>query len=777
MQLDMMRPFWLALLLLALPPVIYFSRRSLVHFARWQRSASLAVRVALVVLLVAALCGIRVTTAVRQQFVVFAVDGSASIPAASRQTADGFVAQAAQNSGEHHTALMAFGAEPGPVTAVDSEQPPAKLAPIPGHETDVAAAIAEARAAIPQTCLPQIVLLTDGYQTTGDALAAARATGVPISVKPLPGRPSNEIRVPLVKPRVLLIQGGGESTARLKAALTGDLIDVEVRPSAKMPSSLAELRNYDLLMLCNVAAESLSSARTEAMQQFVGELGGGLIVLGGDQAFTAGGYRSTALEELLPVVSNLNLAMVLVIDESGSMEEEGRIDLAKEASKRVVNTLGSRDLLGVIGFGDRTRWISPVQTVSDEQVKQEICRRIDTISTARVNTILYPAMEEAFAALDKTGADLKHMIVLTDANDLTAGYYQGEVHAGVHKAAQFETLTRKILAAGGTVSMVAVGKGSDVAMLQELAKIGDQVHCDYRDNPTELPAMFAEDLRQRIAAGRRGVIEGTFTPQVVNEADVPADFDLRQMPPLAGYVETLPKEDGAIILATRREGGYPLLAWRPYRRGLSVAFTSRAEGPWAESWTQWPGYDRFWAQLVRHAARQDESKRFLPQAEWNCGLATFLLDAFDRQNGSRYLNRAEGALSYTDPEGNSGKAALVQIAPGRYAATFPAGKPGDYRLWATLRRGDQALQARPYGLLIRAADASSADAVNEPLLRSIAEATGGRYDPKPDDVFALPQTTAPRSSLLWPYLLSLAALLWLIDVTLKRIDLSRRTSG
>jgi Mg-chelatase subunit ChlD len=60
------------------------------------------------------------------------------------------------------------------------------------------------------------------------------------------------------------------------------------------------------------------------------------------------------------------------------------------------------------------------------------------------------------------------------------------------------------------------------------------------------------------------------------------------------------------------------------------------------------------------------------------------------------------------------------------------------------------------------------------LLQAIATAGGGRYDPKPADVFARPQRGIRQTTELWTYLLAAAVLLFLLDVTLKRVGFSRR---
>ncbi|MBN2477034.1 MAG: VWA domain-containing protein [Pirellulales bacterium] len=751
----MTQPFWLAALLLALPPLVYFWRRSLVHFAPWQRNVSLAVRILVVALLVTAICGVQTATTSRRQCVVFVVDRSASISGDSRRAADAFMAESLRHAGDNRALVLPFATEPATVGDPGTNS---RLSDTRG--TDLASAIAAAGAAIAETYVPKIVLLSDGYQTTGDGVAAAERTTVPISVKPLPGQPDREILVPVLKPRVLLVEAEAALGGRLQKALESDLIDVDVRTPAAMPQSLAELQGYDLVMLCNVPAASLSGEMLASMQPYVHDLGGGLIVTGGKRSFTAGGYRATPMEEMLPVASSLSLAMVLVIDQSGSMEEEGRIDLAKLAGKQTVDMLGPRDLIGVLGFQDESRWICPLQLCPDEETKQRLHVQIDAITTAYARTNLYPAMQTAFEALQKTAADLRHMIVLTDGTDLTAGQ---------HKAADFEELTRRIVQSGVTISTVAVGKGSDVKLLQDLAGIDARVHCYYRDEPTDVPAVFADDIRRRLAAGRLGLVEGSVDVKVVDASGVFEPLDLEGVPRLSGYIETLPKQSSRIVLAT--DLGQPLLAWWRFGRGLSVAYTSEVEGPWTERWQQWSGFDGFWAQLARYAMRKDESKRFRLHAGWRGGAARVVVDAFDSE--SEYLNGATGSLDITSSDSAAWKTPLVQFAPGRYGAAFPVSAPGECRVDVTLRLRDRLLHARSHGLLIRSPERLPPPAIDESLLRAIANSTGGRFDPQPAEVFSPPETAVRLTTSWWPYLLTAAALLFVLDVALKRIDLSR----
>jgi hypothetical protein len=130
-------------------------------------------------------------------------------------------------------------------------------------------------------------------------------------------------------------QGLPELVAYDEGLFAQEGIQVDTRPPRGMPDSLADLQNYELLMLSNVPATALSQRQMEVARTYVQDLGGGLIMLGGDQSFGLGGYYKTVLEEILPVRSDFekekekpSLAMVLVIDKSGSMEVA--IELGKQ---------------------------------------------------------------------------------------------------------------------------------------------------------------------------------------------------------------------------------------------------------------------------------------------------------------------------------------------------------------------------------------------------------------------------------------------------------------
>ncbi|MDR3639225.1 MAG: VWA domain-containing protein [Isosphaeraceae bacterium] len=553
------------------------------------------------------------------------------------------------------------------------------------------------------------------------------------------------------KPRVLLIESEQRDAKDLVYALEEQDIRVDVRPPQGMPDSLADLQNYELLIMSNVPATALSMKQMEIARTFVRDLGGGLIMLGGDQSFGLGGYYKTVLEEILPVRSDFekekekpSLAMVLVIDKSGSMGGE-KIEMAKEAAKSAIELLGPSDKIGVIAFEGEAYWVSDIHPCSD---KGFVLDRVSTIE-AGGGTVMYPAMEEAFEALQNTVAKLKHVIILTD---------------GISAPGDFEGISQSMASARITVSTVGVGSDADQPLLEEIARIGGGRSYQVED-PFAIPQIFAKET---VAASKSAINEQPFQPQTIRPTQALAGLEVETAPPLLGYVVTRNKPTSEPILAT--EAGDPLLTWWRYGLGMSVAFTSDAKSRWAAEWTAWPTFGKFWAQIVRHAMRKNDAKGIVVQVDQKNRQATVSLDAIDPSG--RFLNGAETELTVIDAQLGKTSIAMAQTAPGRYQAEFPTPLAGSYHLEFSQKYQGKPLYQQSRGLAVGYSDELRLRPTNQELLQSIARASGGQYDPKPEAIFAPTDQTALRATPLWPFLLMAAALLFVIDVALRRIDLT-----
>lgn len=551
------------------------------------------------------------------------------------------------------------------------------------------------------------------------------------------------------KPRVLLVEHDAKLAKHLAWALEQEEIQVDVRPSQGMPDSLSDLQNYELLILSNVPATSLTQRQMEITRTYVQDLGGGLIMLGGDQSFGLGGYYKTVLEEILPVRSDFekekekpSLAMVLVIDKSGSMGGQ-KMELTKEAAKNAVELLGGNDKVGVIAFEGETYWVSEVQSAAN---KASIIERISSIE-AGGGTVMAPAMEEAYQALTSTTAKLKHVIILTD---------------GISSPGDFEGIAANMASARITCSTVAVGEDADRKLLEEIARIGNG-RSYFTNDPSSVPQIFTKET---VAASKSAINEVPFTPQIVRPSRVLADIDFETAPSLLGYVVTRPKPTCELVLAAETRD--PLLAWWRYGLGMTVAFTSDAKSRWAADWLTWPGYSKFWAQLVRHAMRKSEAKGIVVQVDHRNRKATITLDSVDATG--KFLNNAETELTVIDPRFGKKKLDMTQTAPGRYVAELETPNAGAYHMEIAQKHGGKLLYQQSRGLMVGYPDELRLRPTNTELLQSIARVSGGTFAPTPESVFAANERTALRGTALWPYLVAAAVVLFLFDVALRRID-------
>ncbi len=909
-SLELTHPSWLITLAFVIPLLAYFFWKSLSDFPKQQLFLSLLIRTAVVALIALSLAGLALLSTTPQQFVIFAMDESLSVdsgeadsqPAAGEtrnspkpSQVDEFLDRALAVEGvhEHKAMFLPFALQAGsltkdrprPLREINSSTTNASaVAPdsIDRNSTDIAAAIRSAAGAMPPDYVPRIILLTDGNQTSGDALQAALGTAslvsaeigrkqrstdrskttvsnlIPIDTVPLKVRDDNEVQVAAVevpaqvregepfyvevvinsnhedegqvevfrgahkvlselrklksgenrfrfqqsitgerlaqytvkvsglkqdtlldnnsesglvfttgKPRVLLIESEPKLAQQLVWALQQEEIECDVRPVEGMPESLSDLQNYELLVLSNVPATSLSQRQMELARTYVQDLGGGFMMLGGDQSFGLGGYYKTVLEEILPVRSDFekekekpSLGMVLVIDKSGSMGGE-KIEMAKEAAKSAAELLGPRDQLGVIAFEGNFYWVSDLQSASNK------ARIIDDISRIEAGggTVMYPAMEEAYNSLLGATAKLKHVIVLTD---------------GISSPGDFEGIAQSMASSRITCSTVAVGEGCDGKLLEEIARIGQGRYFEAME-PSTLPQIFAKET---MTASKSAINEQPFVPQVVRPTQVLADIDFETAPFLLGYVVTRPKATCEFILAT--ESGDPLLAWWRYGLGTTVAFTSDAKSRWGAEWLTWPGFSKFWAQVVRQSMRKNDVKGVIVDAKQERRKATVTLDAIDPSG--KFLNRAETELTVIDPQLGQRKLEMKQTSPGRYVAEFETPLSGPYHLNMTQKTsGGTLLHQQTRGLIVGYPDELRLFPTNVELLKTLATATGGRFDPTPEEIFgtdsapndqkslgqqAAAPRTAQRTTPLWPYLLTAACLLFVLDVALRRIDFS-----
>ena len=554
------------------------------------------------------------------------------------------------------------------------------------------------------------------------------------------------------KPKVLFIDENESQARYLARALEDAKIRVDVRNGLGVPNELADLQNYELVIFSDVPANRLTQNQMELVRTYVQDLGGGFMMLGSENSFGLGGYYKTPIEEILPVRTDTekkketpSLAMVLVIDKSGSMGGI-KIELAKEASRAAVELLGRRDKIGVVAFDGSPFWISEMHDASD---KHYLSNQIGSI-TAGGGTNLYPALEQAYFALTETTAKLKHVIVLSDGQSQDGDWY------GIASAMRADRIT---------VSTVGIGSGADMNLLGNLANWGGGREY-FTQDPYNIPQIFAKET---VTASKSAIIDEPFIPQYVKPTQVLIGIDLELAPFLLGYVATQPSPTAEIFLVSHR--GDPLLASWQYGLGKSVAFTSDAKARWASDWLEWPGYGKFWTQLVRDTMRKATLSNFQAEISQEKGVAHLAIDALD--DAGDFLNALDNEISLISPDLKKKELTVTQTAPGRYELDFPTQDVGPYFLNIRQRQAGEIVNTQVAGTVVSYPQEYLVHDANDALLTQLAAVSNGKFNASPEDAFRSPEEPVVLRVHLWRPFLITALFLLLMDIALRRIDLRR----
>lgn len=557
------------------------------------------------------------------------------------------------------------------------------------------------------------------------------------------------------KPRVLLIDENESQTRYLMRVLEDAKIRVDVRNGLGVPNELVDLQNYELVIFSDVPANRLNEKQMELIRTYVQDLGGGFMMLGSENSFGLGGYYKTPIEEVLPVRTDTekkketpSLAMVLVIDKSGSMGGI-KIELAKEAARATVELLGPRDKIGVIAFDGSPFWITEMHDASD---KQFISNQVGSI-TAGGGTNLYPALQQAYFSLTETTAKLKHVIVLSDGHSQPGDWY------GIASSMHSERIT---------ISTVGIGSGADMNMLGDLAKWGGGREY-FTQDPYNVPQIFAKET---VTASKSAIIDAPFIPQQIKPTQVLSGIDLELAPFLLGYVATHPRPTAEIFLVSDR--GDPILASWQYGLGKAVAFTSDAKARWASDWLEWPGYGKFWTQLVRDTMRKTTLSNFQAEITKEKGIAHLAIDALSETGD--FLNELDSDISLIGPDLKKKQLAISQTSPGRYELEFPTQDVGPYFLNIMQKQAGEIVNTQVTGTVVSYPEEYLVHNANESLLTQLSTVSGGKFNISAEEAFRSPENPVTLRIHLWRPFLITALILLLIDIALRRIDF-RNLSG
>jgi len=197
-------------------------------------------------------------------------------------------------------------------------------------------------------------------------------------------------------------------------------------------------------------------------------------------------------------------ALTFVIDTSGSMAQEDRLELVKDSLRKLVHGLGRGDSIAVVTFGDDARVVLPPTRATDE----------DTILSAIDE--LEPGGSTNLEAGLRLGYDLARETHNGDGIDRVILASDGVANVGLTDADGILRRIRDDAATGIELVSIGVGMGNyNDVLLEQLADQGDGFYA-YVNDLAEARRLFTEDLTgtiQSVALDAKVQVE--FDPDVV----------------------------------------------------------------------------------------------------------------------------------------------------------------------------------------------------------------------------------------------------------------------
>lgn len=552
------------------------------------------------------------------------------------------------------------------------------------------------------------------------------------------------------KPKILVvedIEGEADEIIRMLEATGINYVRVNAR---SVPGTLEGLSAYKSIIACNVSAENLSDSFLNSLDSYVKDMGGGFIATGGENSFALGGYYKTPLEKVLPVQMELkgkkeipDMSIVLVIDKSGSMTE-GRggimkLDLAKEAAARTLDSLRPKDQIGVLTFDDTNYWVVPTSKADDaEKIR-------DDIGTIRPGggTSIIPALQEGYDSIKKTNTKIKHIILLTDGQAERTGYME---------------LTEKLKKDNITVSTVAVGQGSDVQLLEDIAK-GADGRFYYTDEFSNIPRIFAKET---FMAARAYLNNREFVPAITNAHPVLAGAAEEGLPTLLGYIAATPKNTSRVVLASDQDD--PILTVWQYGLGKTAAWNSDINGKWSRNYVGWDNNIKLWQNLINWTIEKYQEDDITVETEVQGGKGVVTL------NNKADKGEFETKATIVSPSLESREITLYPAAPGQYSGDFEITETGSYIIKALQQKDGETLNAASTGISVQYSPEYRIQPQSGYLDRLIKEA-GGTLINTPEDVYKGKIKDIFGTVDLTPTLLILALVLFMLDIALRRLNL------
>jgi Mg-chelatase subunit ChlD len=587
-------------------------------------------------------------------------------------------------------------------------------------------------------------------------------------------------------PRLLVLNADGQKGNLVRELEAGQL-PVDVQVAADHPLTQDSLDGYRAVIIENVPAGDFGRLKMERLAQFVEDLGGGLLLTGGQRSFGVGGYFKSPLDHVLPVSMEMReehrktrVAIAVALDRSGSMMApvaggKVKMDLANLGTAEVVRLLSPGDSIAVIAVDSSPHVVQPLTDIDDPEA---IASKVLGIESMGGGIFVYEALVAAGNEVAKAEQATKHIILFSDAQDS-------------EEPGAYKSLLNKYTQAGITVSVIGLGTPTDVdsKLLEDIARLG-KGNIMFTQDAQELPRLFTEDT---MSVARSSFIEkdpmtqpegigGAMLPNARLMGDLPDLVAGGGFPAADGYNLSYLKSEATAAVQSTDEYDAPWSAFWYRGLGRAAAITLEVDGQFSGQFGRWDRYDDF---LITHArwlmGDQSASDVYVDlQRAGQDAVLTVELDPNRTNKGTGEMPRVvvvppgSERVQKLEPE-------LTWVGPDTLEARFRLDRTGSYRtLVVSSPRSGQSPPRMTRGPAVALPYSPEFDPrdnlpTGQEVLAEVAELSGGVPRTDVMEVLRDPPRSARTMSML-PWIFGVVIVLVLMEIAGRRLSLWERVA-
>ncbi len=486
-----------------------------------------------------------------------------------------------------------------------------------------------------------------------------------------------------------------------------------------VPYSITDLIKYDEIILNNVNRETLDEPEqfVANLETAVKDYGKSLLTLGSVFAGAAKGDYLSDYNARLPIQSESDegKAIVLVIDNSGSMESDSRLKKAKEGAKAILGQLNERDYISIITFSDSTKIVTPLTSVKN---KESVIKSIGKIKSEG-GTVMSGGLKAAHQQLKNSPTENKFVITLSDGDPFD-------------NTNTLKKLVKERYADNIICSFINISNSSGTSLLKTLAKAGEGTYYYCKTAASLVDVMITSvvtDVNEK-------TVEEASDVKIVDEKDDSVK-DISSLPSIDGYnFARIKKAANTVLTLTYKhentdedEGStstaiatVPLYAYWDIgdAKGRVASFTSDFGNVWTESFRGSNEGQLFRKQMISETLPSRNIDSILDRKYENHGVTSSVSFIAAEKNKNAKIH-----IKVTSPDKKSVKEYDLSYDGSTFSAEVETGEVGLYEVEVT------------YSYDVTKEDGSVETVTDEPEIKQLNFDYSSEYDRFPESTSTL----------------------------------------